>query len=158
MQKICTVYAKKRLHTYGIRLKVNYPCFFGEKTMVGNFCHFNGISVIGHGFLKIGDFFHSGAEILVITSNHDYKSGTMIPYNTIDIPKDVEIGDFVWVGSKVIILPGTKIEEGCIIQAGSVVHGHFKRCSIIGGNPAKKFGERDKIKFDECKKNKNILY
>lgn len=59
------------------------------------------------------------------------------------IYKNVEIGDCVWLGSRVIILPGTKIGEGAIIQAGSVVHGDIPECAIVGGNPAKVFKYRD---------------
>ena len=65
--------------------------------------------------------------------------------------KDVEIGDFVWLGSRVMILPGTKIGEGAIIQGGSVVHGEIPPYAIAGGNPAKVFKYRDKVHFEKLK-------
>lgn len=48
------------------------------------------------------------------------------------------IGKCVWIGSHVKILPGTKIPDGCVVAAGSVVSGHFaeKHC-LIGGVPAR---------------------
>ena len=157
-QQICTAYAKRSLKKWGKGLKVNYPCFFGNNSYVGDFCHFNGMSVSGTGYLKIGNHFHSGSDILILISNHDYKTGNMIPYNHSDIPRHVKIGNFVWLGSKVIILPGTIIGDGCIVQAGSVVHGKIKKLSVIGGNPAKVIKMRDPRNFNECVKKKKFLY
>ena len=65
--------------------------------------------------------------------------------------KDVTIDDFVWLGSRVTILPGTKIGEGAIIQAGSVVHGEIPPYAIAGGNPAKVFKYRDIEHFKKLK-------
>ena len=47
-----------------------------------------------------------------------------------------------------ILLPGTTIGDGAIIQAGSVVHGEIPPLAIAGGNPAKVFAWRDKEKYD----------
>ncbi len=35
-------------------------------------CHFNGMRIVGDGRVVIGDHFHSGSEILIITQNHNY--------------------------------------------------------------------------------------
>ena len=105
----------------------------------------------GFGQLTIGNYCELGENIRIITQNHNYDKGTQIPYSRDSILKDVEIGDFVWIGSEVVILPGTKIEEGAIIQGGAVVHGTIPRCAIAGGNPAKVFKYRDIEHFDELK-------
>lgn len=63
-----------------------------------------------------------GTDLLITAQNHNYDGGSHIPYTPKDyIYKNIEIGDFVWIGSRVTILPGTKIGEGTIIQAGAVV-------------------------------------
>jgi serine acetyltransferase len=51
--------------------------------------------------------------------------------------KPVIIGDDVWIGQRCLILPGTRIGDGCIVSAGSVVRGKFPPYSLIAGNPAK---------------------
>lgn len=51
--------------------------------------------------------------------------------------KDIRIGNNVFIGANVTILPGTVIEDNCIIGAGSVVKGNIKSNSIMIGNPAK---------------------
>ncbi len=71
------------------------------------------------------------------------KGGEAIPYDKMDITKDVKIGDFVWFGSRVTVLPGVTIGEGAIIQAGAVVVRDVPSCAIVGGNPAKVFKYRN---------------
>ena len=128
---------------HGKGLKVNARCFFGTRTTVGNDCHFNGMQVHGVGKLVIGNHFHSGSEIMVITSSHNYKSAKLLPYDFSEIVRDVNISDAVWLGSRVILLPGTDLARGVVVQAGSVVHGKIPEGAIIGGNPAKVLFYRD---------------
>ena len=120
-------------------------------TELGDHVHFNGMWASGNGRLVIGDWFHSGDGLRIFTRNHNYDKGDAIPYDKTYIAKDVIIGDFVWIGSQVILLPGTTIGEGAIIQAGSVVHGHIPAYAIAGGNPAKVFAQRDVEHFKRLK-------
>lgn len=126
-------------------------CECGKNTIIGNFVRLNGMRESGGGCLFIGDFVHSGANCLVITRNHNYDTGDAIPYDETFEYKDVVIGNFVWIGSNVTILPGTTIGEGAIIQAGAVVHGEIPPCAIVGGNPAKIFKYRDVEHFQKLK-------
>lgn len=87
-----------------------------RNTVLGDYVHFNGLKINGEGNVKIGSYFHSGMECLIIAQNHDYDNGDKIPFGHQYIYKDIEIGDFVWLGSRVTILPGTKIGEGAVIQ------------------------------------------
>lgn len=50
--------------------------------------------------------------------------------------KPVSIGNNVFIGDGVRILPGSTIEDGAIIGANSVVAGHVARNSIYAGAPA----------------------
>ena len=49
----------------------------------------------------------------------------------------MHIGDDVWIGTNVIILPGVNIGSHCIIGAGSVVTKDVPDYAIVGGVPAK---------------------
>ena len=56
---------------------------------------------------------------------------------------EVIIGDNVYIGSGVIILPGTRIGDNVIIGAGAVVKGIVESNSVYVGNPAKKVKDYD---------------
>ena len=101
--------------------------------------------------MTVGNWFHSGVGLKIFTRNHNYDRGEAIPYDKTFVQKEVVIGDFVWIGAEVILLPGTKIGEGAIIQAGSVVHGEIPPMAIAGGNPAKVFAWRDREHFEKLK-------
>ena len=54
----------------------------------------------------------------------------------------VVIGDRVWIGCGVIVLPGVTIGEGAVCCAGSVVNKDVSPYSVVAGIPAKKVNER----------------
>lgn len=155
---------KKRWYAYNIKktckkcgtdLKVSHPSYVTGNTVLGNNVSFNGMSIKGGGEVTIGDNFHSGEGVLMITQNHNYE-GEEIPYDSTYIYKNIYIGDNVWLGDRVIILGGNSIGEGAIIQAGSVVTSDIPACAIAGGHPAKVFGYRNKDHYFELKKQKKF--
>jgi acetyltransferase-like isoleucine patch superfamily enzyme len=139
----CTAYARRKVAEHGVGFTVNFPCMFTSSTEIGNYCHFNGLNVRGSGKLTIGDYFHSGEDILILTQNHNYKNPEVLPYDDVIIPRDVTIGAYVWIGSRAIILPGAKLGDGCIVQAGAVVSGQIPPNAVVGGNPARVIHYRD---------------
>ena len=54
------------------------------------------MKVTGNGNITIGNNFHSGGGILILTSNHNYE-GKSIPYDETTIDGDVVIEDNVWL-------------------------------------------------------------
>jgi chloramphenicol O-acetyltransferase type B len=87
----------------------------------------------------------------MITQNHNFDHGTAIPYDSTYLYKNIAIEDNVWLGSRVIVLGGVTIEEGAIIQAGSVVVSDIPRCAIAGGHPARVFKYRDIEHYERLK-------
>ena len=51
--------------------------------------------------------------------------------------KDITIKDNVFIGANSTILPGTIIEENCIIGAGTVIKGKIPKNSVVIGNPSR---------------------
>jgi acetyltransferase-like isoleucine patch superfamily enzyme len=150
---VSEIYTRMKVDKIGVGCKINRFSIFTCTTTIGNYCHFNGITVIGKGSLVIDDYFHSGGDVLVLTQNHNYYSPSKLPYDSNDTIKDVTIGKGVWIGSNVIILPGCQIGDGVVVQAGSVVHGKINEGEVVGGNPAKLIKTRDMERYFFLKKN-----
>lgn len=66
--------------------------------------------------------------------------------NGIQWVNNINIGTNCWSGSKVTVLDGVAIGNGCIIAAGNIVTKSFPDNSNIGGIPAKIIKERDHVK------------
>lgn len=141
----------------GENLYVGGKSSVNSNTELGEHFSTNGMTVKGSGTLTIGDFVHTGTELLIITSNHNFKNALTLPYDDKHENKGVNIGRAVWIGDRVIILGGVDIGEGAIIQAGSVVVSDIEKYSIAGGNPAKTFKHRDSAHYDELAKQNKFL-
>ncbi len=123
----------------GKSINIEHGVFFGngDNIAIGDFSGI-GLDCKVSGPLKIGSNVMMGPEVMIYTRNHNY-SRTDIPMikQGDSEPKAVEIGNDVWIASRVIILPGVKIGEGAIIGAGSVVTKDVPPYAIAAGNPAK---------------------
>ena len=93
--------------------------------------------------VSIGDNVMMGPECLFYTSNHRIEA-TDIPMNKqgYDGLHPIIIGNDVWIGARVIILPGVHVGDGSVIGAGSVVIHDVEPYSVIAGNPAKLISKR----------------
>ena len=149
---------RKRARHVGKNFACSYffPVRVNKNTTIGDNVVINGLIVYGDGDVNIGSYIHMGGECVICSDNHNYE-GNAIPFDETVIRKTVQIGDFSWLGARTIILPGTTIGEGAIIQAGSVVHGEIPPYSIAGGNPAKVFKMRDVEHFKKLKEEKKFF-
>lgn len=137
---------------YGARnARINGFSRFNRHTRLSTNFNTNGLVVYGGGRVTIGENFHSGDNVRIYTSSHNY-NGTMVPYDRALINYDVVIGDQVWLGSCVTIVGNVRIGEGAIIQVGSVVSSDIEPFAIAGGNPARAFKSRDIEIYEANKK------
>lgn len=156
LRMICTISIKRQVGSYGTSLAVNRYSRMTKHTYIGDYCNFNGMLIQGRGEVRIGNYFHCGQKCWFITDVHNYE-GSKIPYDEAIISKPIIIGDFVWLGSNVMMLGGINVGEGAIIQAGSVVVSNIPPFSIAGGHPAKVFKMRDVEHFLRLKGNGMVL-
>lgn len=136
-------------------LRVNYKTILNKNTYLGKNVNFNGLRIRGRGEVRIGNNFHSGPECIILTQVHNYE-GNSIPYDDTYTTKSVLIEDNVWLGVRVMILPGITIGEGAIIQAGSVVVKDVPPLAIVGGHPGKIFKYRNKDHYNNLKLEKRF--
>jgi len=93
--------------------------------------------------LTIGENTMIGAHSYIITVNHG-TSRNDIPYCVQDYEGgDVKIGNNVWIGCHVTVLPGVSIGNNAIIGAGAVVNKNVPSGETWGGVPAKKLNEKN---------------
>lgn len=52
----------------------------------------------------------------------------------------IAVGDDCFIGENAILLPGTRLGEGCIVGAGAVVRGEIPANSVVAGNPGRVVG------------------
>jgi maltose O-acetyltransferase len=82
------------------------------------------------------------AEAIMWTLHHDYNDD-----NFKAIGDAVVIGEYAWICSRSIILPGVKIGKCAIVASGAVVTKDVPDYAIVGGIPAKIIGQREKKEY-----------
>ena len=116
--------------------------FIGDKLIIGKFCAIA-----------------KGIEFIMSGANHRIDSITTYPFNImgngweksapslsdLKLKGDTIIGNDVWIGQNVTILPAVHIGDGAIIGANSVVAKNIPPYSVAVGNPC----EVKRKRFDE---------
>lgn len=109
----------------------HYP-FYGDKLIIGKFCQIA-----------------AGVEFIMNGANHQMNALSTYPFYILgweqeppdmrDLPMkgNTVVGNDVWIGQNVTILPGVSIGDGAIIGAESVVAGDVAPYTIVAGNPAR---------------------
>ena len=97
-----------------------------------------GINCEIYGPVSIGKNVMMGPEVIIYTHDHNFSRTDIPMMEQGNSPvQPVEIGDDCWIGRRVMIMPGVKIGNGCVIGAGAVVTKSIPDFSIAGGVPAK---------------------
>lgn len=122
----------------------------GNNVHIGDNAH-----IKAEGGLYIGDNTHISRNLILYTVNHNYH-GELLPYDDTEVEKKVIIEQNVWIGMNVTILPGTHIEEGCIIGAGAVISGKISKLSICGASLAQVIKNRDKDHYHRLNQNQQF--
>lgn len=128
--------------------KVGNGCFFcmglefkgrEKKISIGNNTFINKKVLLDcrGGELIIGSNVDIGQETNIWTLEHDPNDNN---HNTRGA--SVIIEDYVWIATRVTILPGVKIGRGAVIACNSVVTKDVPSMEIVAGIPAKSIGKR----------------
>ncbi|MFJ6696537.1 CatB-related O-acetyltransferase [Streptomyces sp. NPDC091272] len=113
--------------------------------------------------LRIGRFcaLATGVRFIMNGANHRLDGPSTFPFPTLGgawgphvdlltnlpVRGDTVLGNDVWIGYGVTVMPGVRIGHGGIVAAGSVVTSDVPDYAIVGGNPArlirKRFGDEE---------------
>lgn len=121
----------------GKKVNIEKNASFSTKVSLGDYSGI-GINARIHGTCTIGKNVMMGTDVVVITRNHAFDR-TDIPMmdQGFEEERPVVIGNDVWIGDRVIILPGVHVGDGAILAAGAVVTKDVPTYAIVGGSPAK---------------------
>ncbi len=114
-------------------------------------CHFWGL-----GWIHIWDGSIIAANVIIRSSNHDYKTGDYIPYGPKQEKRPVIIWENCWVWANVLVAPWTQIWEWSIVGFGAVVSWKYPPYSVIVWNPGKVIKQRDSKVYDILKNEEKI--
>jgi len=117
----------------GARFLNGRKVFIGDHNVINRGCVLDGRRYT----IRTGRNVSIGPESVILTLGHDPQSPDFDCRGG-----DVEIGDYAWLGYRVLVLPGVTIAAGAVVGAGSVVAKSVEPYTIVAGNPARKIGER----------------
>lgn len=106
-----------------------------------------GAEIFAEGGLIMKENASVGANTTILTTSHNYKHAAALPFDNVGYLQEVYLGRNVWIGANVLIMPGVRIDDGAIVAAGAVVTKSVPECAIVGGNPAKIIGWRDREEY-----------
>lgn len=116
------------------RTEVYFPkgLYIGNNSTVGWFTLMD-----ARGGLYIGNNVVIASYVKIIDGKHDINSSG---FEASFAP--IVIKDYAWICTGAIILQGVTIGKGSVVAAGAVVTKDVPEYTIVGGNPAKKIGDR----------------
>jgi len=103
-----------------------------ERVQVGFFA-----VIASHGSIKIGRDTLIAEHVTIRGSQHRYDQGSLPKLNQGYSVDSVVIGENVWIGANVVILPGVEIGDHSVIGAGAVVTHSIPAGKVAVGSPAK---------------------
>jgi acetyltransferase-like isoleucine patch superfamily enzyme len=145
-----------KLRSQGVGVVFDKPVtiYHAHRVSLGNYVYIGpGTKLYGRGGLEISDHVIIAPDVILLTSMHNYKNASLIPFDQVQLLKPVKIERGVWIGTRAIIMPGVSIGEGSIIGAGAVVTKSCPPGTILAGNPATSIGQRDMTAFYKCVEN-----
>lgn len=95
----------------------------------------HGLFILDISPVHIGDYVMIGPNTLITTVNHPLSP--MGRRKHIGVAKPVIIGNDVWIGGNVTVLPGVTIGNNVVVAAGAVITKDVPDNCVVGGVPAK---------------------
>ncbi|MGL4798196.1 MAG: sugar O-acetyltransferase [Cellulosilyticaceae bacterium] len=144
---------RKLVHKIGSDFVIEQPmyCDYGYNIEIGNNFYANhNLIILDDAKVTIGNYVFIGPDCGIYTAGHpiDVEQRN----EGLEYAYPVTIGNNVWIGGGVKIVPGVTIGDNTIIGAGSVVTKDVPSNVIAAGNPCKvirEITEEDKYKYKQ---------
>lgn len=129
---------RKILNKTGDRFVVEQPfyCDYGFNIQIGeNFYSNHNLTILDANKVTFGDNVFIGPNCGFYTAGHPIEAD--IRNKGLEYAKPIVVGNNVWLGGNVIVLPGIKIGDNTVIGAGSVVTKDIPSNVVAVGNPCR---------------------
>ena len=132
-----------------------FRCDYGTQISIGDhfFANYDCI-FLDVAPITIGNRVMFGPRVCLYTAGHPLDAATR---NTgLEFGKPIAIGDDVWLGGNVVVLPGVTIGAGTVVAAGSVVRRDLPPHVLAARNPCqvlRPITDADRLKWEEHKQN-----
>lgn len=113
-----------------------FYCDYGYNISVGRnfYANFNMI-ILDEAPVRFGDNVFVAPNCSFYTAGHPIDADER--NNGLEYARPISIGNNVWIGGNVTVLPGVTVGDNCVIGAGSVVVNDIPSGSVAVGNPCK---------------------
>ncbi|QKZ15435.1 acyltransferase [Spirosoma sp. KUDC1026] len=129
---------RKRLIKQGAKIhktaEIESTKIYGKKNKlnIGSFTYVGDVHIALHDNIVIGNNVCINNGVFLLSASHDILDPAWKHKKA-----PIKIGDYVWIATNAIILPGVTIGNGAVIGAGAVVSKDIYDHEIAIGNPAK---------------------
>lgn len=117
-------------------IEQNFFCDYGYNIEIGeNFYSNHNLVILDAAKVKFGNNVFIAPNCGFYTAGHPIEAKER--NKGLEYAKPIEIGDNVWIGGNVVVLPGVKIGNNSVIGAGSVVNKDIPENTVAVGNPCR---------------------
>ena len=119
-----------------ILIEQPFHCDYGYNIRVGrNFYANHNLVILDGAPVTFGDNVFIAPNCGFYTAGHPLEASER--NKGLEYARPITVGDNVWFGAGVSVLPGVTIGDNCVIGAGSVVNKDIPANSLAVGNPCK---------------------
>lgn len=120
----------------GILIEQPFYCDYGYNISVGDNFYANvNMVILDGGRVTFGDNVFVAPNCGFYTAGHPLDPEAR--NKGLEYARPITVGDDVWIGAGVSVLPGVTIGDNCVIGAGSVVNRDIPSWSLAVGNPCR---------------------
>ncbi|GIZ10048.1 acyltransferase [Flavobacterium sp. UMI-01] len=118
-----------------------------DNLVIGDFSTLGRVEIALHDKVTIGNNVCINDGVVILSASHDVSDPLWRHKKA-----PITIGDYAWIATNAILLPGVKIGKGAVVGAGAVVSKDVNEYAIVTGNPAKEINKKrtESLNYNPC--------
>lgn len=118
-----------------------------DNLSIDDFSTLGRVEIALHDKVTIGKYVCINDGVVILSASHDVSDSLWRHKKA-----PISIGDYAWIATNAIILPGVSIGKGAVVGAGAVVGKNVNDYSIVTGNPAREIEKKriDVLNYNPC--------